>query len=176
MKEVVPNGGAAAAGIKEGDIIKKVEGIEIYDSPDLQEKIGRLSPGDKVQLSVLRDGQLKNISVTLKGDDSLGAAVKPALAGKPTGNTISKLGASLSPASAELKSKFGLKSGVVVTGIEPGKAFDSLDIPKGLVITTVNGKPVNSVKDVEAALPISKNGMTTISGVGQNGNNYTFSF
>eukprot|EP01132_Coremiostelium_polycephalum_P017989 gene17989-21478_t len=176
VKEVVPNGGAAAAGIKEGDIIKKVEGIEIYDSPDLQEKIGRLSPGDKVQLSVLRNGQLKNISVTLKGDDSLGAAVKPALAGKPTGSTIGKLGASLSPASAELKSKFGLKSGVVVTGIEPGKAFDSLDIPKGMVITTVNGKPVNNVKDVEAALPISKNGMTTISGVGQNGNNYTFSF
>jgi serine protease Do len=48
VSTVVPNGAAAVAGIKEGDIIKKVEGVEIYDSPDLQEKIGRLRPGDKV--------------------------------------------------------------------------------------------------------------------------------
>ncbi|WP_306413931.1 hypothetical protein [Pedobacter sp. V48] len=63
----------------------------------------------------------------------------------------------------------------MVTDIQEGKVFDSIDIPKGMLITTVNGKPVNSIKDVEDALPSSKNGMTTISGVGPNGN-YTFSF
>ena len=79
VNEVLPNSGAAAAGIQKGDIIKKVDGASIYDSPDLQEKIGRLSPGDKVQLTYSRNGQMKNATVTLKGENS---AAKP--------NTIAK--------------------------------------------------------------------------------------
>ena len=175
VSDVLPNGGGAAAGILKGDIIKKVEGIAIYDSPDLQEKIGRMSPGDKVQLTVLRNGALKDVNVTLKGDASVNLA-KATPAAKSTGTTISKLGAAFAPASAQVKAKYGVKNGVVVSSVEPGKAFDAMDLPKGLLIITVNGKTVNSAKDVEAALPTSKNGMTTISGVGPDGRNYTFQF
>ncbi|MBB5620189.1 Do/DeqQ family serine protease [Pedobacter cryoconitis] len=174
VNDVMPNGGGAAAGIKKGDIIKKVEGREVFASPDLQEKIGRMSPGDKVQLTISRDGKEQNVNVTLKGDESLNKA-KTVLAAKTTGTTMSKLGASFAPASPAIKAKFGAKNGVVVTAVEPGKAFDNLDIPKGLLVTSINGKPVNSAKDVEAALPTSKNGKTTVAGIGPNGN-YTFSF
>jgi serine protease Do len=174
VNDVMPNGGAAAAGIRKGDIIKKVEGREVFASPDLQEKIGRMSPGEKVQLTISRDGKEQNVNVTLKGDDSINKP-KTILAAKTTGITMSKLGATFAPASPEVKAKFGAKSGVVVTAVEPGKAFDNLDIPKGLLVTSINGKPVNSAKDVEAALPTSKNGKTTIAGIGPNGN-YTFSF
>src|SRR5690606_26427752 len=100
------------AGIKAGDIIKKVEGVEIYDSPDLQEKVGRLRPGDKVSLSVLKaDGSLKNIVVTLKPESKA-----PAVAARKevsTGITFDKLGASFAPASDALKAKLGIKDGVV---------------------------------------------------------------
>ncbi len=88
---------------------------------------------------------------------------------------MGKLGASFAPASPATKAKFGAKNGVIVTDVEPGKLFDSFDINKGLLITSVNGKPANSARDVEQALPTSKNGKTTISGIGPNGN-YTFSF
>lgn len=174
VNDVIPNGGGAAAGIRKGDIIKKVEGKEVFASPDLQEKIGRMSPGDKVLLTISRGGKEQNINVTLKGDASI---AKPAtvLAGRTTGATMGKLGASFAPASAATKAKFGAKNGVVVTAVEPGKLFDSFDINRGLLITSVNGKPVNSARDVEQALPTSKNGKTTISGIGPNGN-YTFSF
>ncbi|KIO75615.1 serine protease [Pedobacter lusitanus] len=174
VNDVMPNGGGAAAGIKKGDIIKKVEGKDVFASPDLQEKIGRMSPGDKVQLTISRDGKEQNVNVTLRGDESVNKA-KNLYAAKTTGTTMSKLGASFAPASPAVKAKFGAKNGVVVTAVEPGKAFDNLDIPKGLLVTSINGKPVNSAKDVEAALPTSKNGKTTVSGVGPNGN-YTFSF
>ena len=174
VNEVLPNGGGADAGIKKGDIIKKVEGVAIYDSPDLQEKIGRMSPGDKVKLTVLREGKLKDLTVTLKGDNSVNQP-KPELAAKTTGATIGKLGATFAPASDALKAKYGVKNGVVVTAVEAGKMFDSLDVPKGMLITTINGKAINSVKDIEDALPTSKNGMTTITGITENGK-YTFSF
>jgi len=173
VSEVLPNSGAAAAGLRKGDIIKKVGDVEIYDSPDLQEKIGRLSPGDKVQLTYLREGQLKNVNVTLKGETK--DVTKPAVAAnKPTGASFDRLGASFAPASAALKAKFGVKSGVIVTGIEQGKLFDAWEVPKGVVITSVNGQPVNSSKDVETALPNSRNGMTTITGVGPQGT-FTYS-
>jgi len=173
VNEVVPNGGAAQAGIKEGDIIKKVEGKEIYDSPDLQEKIGRLRPGDKVSLTVQKaDGALKNVVVTLKPESVLASSAKPAL---KTGATVAKLGASFEPASAAVKNKYGVKDGVVVTSVEPGKLFDYFDVTKGLLITKVNGKPVNSTDDVEKALETSANGKTTISGVGEHGT-FAFSF
>lgn len=172
VNEVLPGSGAAAAGIQKGDIIKKVDGSVIYDSPDLQEKIGRLSPGDKVQLTYLRNGAVKEAKVTLKGE---GVVNQNAVAKAESGISIDKLGASFAPASAQLKSKFGAKSGVVVTGVEEGKVFDSLEIPKGLLITAVNGRPVNTAKDVEAALPQSRNGVTTVSGVTAQGH-FTYRF
>ena len=180
VSSIVPNGAAEAAGIKEGDIIKKVEGVEIYDSPDLQEKIGRMRPGDKVSLGVLKtDGSMKNVVVTLKPES--GASLVAARAASknreniPTGTTVAKLGASFSPASAVIKSKYKTTSGVVVTYVEPGKLFDYFDVSKGLLITTINGKAVNSAADVEKALATSGNGKTTIAGFGENGA-YTFSF
>ncbi len=172
---VLPNGGAATAGIKEGDIIKKVEGIEIYDSPDLQEKIGRMRPGDKVALTLLRaDGSTKNVSVILKPESAVTLASSKTNEAA-TGTTINKLGASFAPASSAVKAKFGVTNGVVVTDVVPGKLFDYWDVSKGLLITTVNGKAVNSAADIEKALPSSPSGKTIIAGVNENGK-FTFSF
>ena len=174
VREVLPGGAAAAAGIKEGDIIKKVEGIAIYDSPDLQERIGRMSPGDKVALTVLKaDGSTKNINVTLKGESSVNIA--KADNSKSTGASISKLGASFAPATAAQKAKYGIKNGVVVTDVVPNQMFDYWGVKKGLIITKVNGANVNSAADIEKALPTSRDGKTTIAGVSDEGS-FTFSF
>lgn len=175
VSDVMPNGAAAAAGIKQGDIIKKVEGLAIYDSPDLQERIGRMSPGDKVALTVLKaDGSTKNVNVTLKGESSVALAATKS-DNKNTGASISKLGASFAPASDALKTKYGVKNGVVVTSVAPGQLFDYWGVKKGLVITKVNGIAVSSAADIEKALPTSRDGRTTISGVSEEGA-VTFSF
>lgn len=174
VRDVLPGGAAAAAGIKEGDIIKKVEGVAIYDSPDLQERIGRMSPGDKVALTVLKaDGSTKNVNVTLKGESSVTLAAKAD--NKSTGASISKLGASFAPATTAQKTKYGVKNGVVVTNVVPGQLFDYWGVKKGLLITKINGADVNSAADIEKALPTSRDGRTTISGVSDEGS-FTFSF
>ena len=174
VKDVVANGGAAAAGIKQGDVIKKVDGAIINDSPDLQEKIGRLNPGDKVKLTVLRDGALKDFSVTLKGESSVGLTASNAPAKSAE---VAQLGATFAPATAAQKSKLGISSGVVVTSVTTGKSFDNIGVEKGLVITNVNGVPVNNVGDVQKALPQTRNkmNMVSITGVSEQGK-FTFSF
>lgn len=174
VSDVSPNGAAAAAGIKPGDIIKKVDGAYIYDSPDLQERVGRLSPGDKVNLTVLKaNGDLKNVNVTLKSESSVAVASKPT--NKSTGASIGKLGATFERAPESLKAKYGVKNGVVVTRVVPGQLFDDWGVKKGLLITKVNGIDVNSPEDIEKALPTSRDGRTTISGVSDEGT-FTFSF
>lgn len=172
VNDVVAKGAAEAAGLKPGDVIKKVDGIVINDSPDLQERVGRLNPGDKVKLTVLRDGSLKDYTVTLKGEASI----------NPNANTaatksveVSKLGATFAPATPAQKSKLGINSGVVVTSVTTGKAFDNIGVEKGLIITKVNGQAVNSVTDVQKALPQTRNGMVYMSGVtGQGTFNFSF--
>ncbi|WP_461486366.1 trypsin-like peptidase domain-containing protein [Pedobacter sp.] len=175
VSDISPNGAAAAAGIKEGDIIKKVEGTPIYDSPDLQERIGRMSPGDKVALTVLKaDGSTKNVNVTLKGESSVMAAKKDTE--KATGVSLNKLGATFAPASAAQKEKFGIKSGVVVTNVVPGEEFDYYGIAKGSIIYKINGKEVSSAAELEKALATSRDGRTTISGFNPNGGTFVIQF
>jgi len=171
VSDVVPKGAAEAAGIKAGDIIKKVDGVAVFDSPDLQEKIGRLNPGDKVKLTILRDGALKDYNVTLKGESSVGVSTSNV----SKGVEVAKLGASFAPATQAQKSKYGIDNGVVVTSVTTGKAFDNIGVEKGLIITKVNGISVNSVADVQKALPQTKNNMVNISGVSNQGT-YNFSF
>ena len=47
---------AAEAGVQSGDVIIELNGTPVKDRRNLQLMVGRLSPGDKVSLKVLRDG------------------------------------------------------------------------------------------------------------------------
>ena len=172
VNDVVAKGGAEAAGLKSGDVIKKVDGVVINDSPDLQERVGRLNPGDKVKLTVLRDGALKDYMVTLRGEPAANSASSTA-ATKAV--EVSKLGATFAPATPAQKSKLGINSGVVVTSVTTGKAFDNIGVEKGLIITKVNGQPVSTVAEVQKALPQTRNGMINMSGVSAQGT-FNFSF
>ncbi|RZL12790.1 MAG: PDZ domain-containing protein [Pedobacter sp.] len=170
VNSVVPGSGAQQAGIQSGDVIKKINGVTIYDSPDLQEKIGRLSPGDKVALTIYRNGALKNVNVTLKGEE-----VTPVKAASTTVASVGALGATFSAVPEGVKSKYGIKGGVMVASVVPGKAFDDNGLAKGVIVTSVNGKVVNSTADVEAALSLSRNGMVLISAIeGNTMYNYRF--
>jgi S1-C subfamily serine protease len=62
---VVPGSPADSAGLQEGDIITKVDGTDIDQNHSLTGLLGRHQPGDKVTLSVVRDGHTKQIDVTL---------------------------------------------------------------------------------------------------------------
>lgn len=62
---VVSGGPADKAGIKGGDVITKVNGKDITDSNSLSSLLGSFKPGDKVSLTIYRDGKSSDVSVTL---------------------------------------------------------------------------------------------------------------
>ena len=175
VEDVVSGGGAEAAGLKEGDILKKVDGNDIYYSSDLQERVGRLRPGDKVQLSYLRDGQTKNVNVTLKGESSLTAAAKSNNSG--AAEAVKKnLGANFSPATAAQKSKYKINSGIVVTSVKAGGFFDQLEVPVGTIIVSINGQPISKTTDVEVAISMVKNNMASINAITPEGYQMRYQF
>jgi serine protease Do len=161
IDQIVPGGGAAQAGLQSGDIITRVEGVKAYETSDLEETVGRLHPGDKIHLTVLRGNEEKNFSVTLKAD-----APTPKLAvSKSAEELFNKFGASFVPLNAAQKAKFHVNSGVVVTQVRDGGLFDYTEVPVGSVITDINKQPISSIEDIDHALSNIKNGILTISGL-----------
>ena len=172
VNEVVPGGGAETAGIKKGDILTRVDGKNIYYSSDLQERVGRLRPGDKVQLTFLRDGKEKSANVTLKGESS----VKTAGTSGSAEAVKKNLGATFAPATQSQKSKYNIKSGLVVTKVESGGFFDQLELPAGTIIVSVNGMPVNKAEDIDVAISTGRNNMATINAITPEGYQMRYQF
>ncbi|MDF3078045.1 MAG: Do family serine endopeptidase [Sphingobacteriaceae bacterium] len=168
VSDVVPGSGAEAAGLRKGDIIVKADDNPVYSSADLQERVGRLRPGDKVKVGYLRDGKEYSSNITLKGEDSVKIASNNN-SNSGAGVSVSKLGASFSTLSPAQKQRYRVNSGVVVSGVRQGGLFDSYGIPKGLIITNINGKAIAKPDDVGAALSSSKDGLIRISGIGPDG-------
>lgn len=173
VDQVMTDGAADAAGIKKGDIIIKVDGKEIGSSSDLQEKVARLRPGDKVQLTVLRDGKERSMGVTLKGEESIKIAKNGS---QSAAEVFNKLGASFAPLNTQTKKKLGISSGMQIADVRSGGLFDQYDVPRGLIVTNINGKQVNSVDDIENALEASSNNMIRISGITSDGARLTMNF
>ncbi len=157
------DGGAAQkAGIKDGDVIIKVGNIDVNNVPQLQEQVGKFRPGDKVPVTVLREGRENVLDVTLRGREGTTVANT---APKTTG--MAALGAEFRSASAEELKALKLENGVKVTTVNGGK-FRSTGIKEGFIITRIDQEPVRTPADLEHLLT-SKRGGVLVEGVYPNG-------
>jgi len=166
VDDVMEGSGAEQAGIKKGDVITKVAGVNAYASSDLEEPVGRLQPGDKINLTVLHDGSEKNMSVTLKADVP---AEKVAATPKSAEELYNKLGASFAPLTVAQKARLHVNGGVMVTQVRRGGMFADFDMPVGSVITGINNQPINSVGDIDKAITNIHNGIVIIAGIDNDG-------
>jgi S1-C subfamily serine protease len=146
IADVVEGGAAQKAGVKKGDVVLKIEGEEVNSSSRLQEKIGEYRPGDKVTLTVNRDGKIREIETVLLSKEG-----EAKLTTAKANNTSEFLGMSLSNTSQADREKLGLKSGIKVEAMQDG-AFKKAGIPKGFIITHINNERVYSVRGAISVL------------------------
>lgn len=149
VQDVTENGSASAAGIKKGDVIHKVNGVMVNSVSSLQEEIGKYRPGDKVNLSIDRKGDAKELSVTLKGLDG---KLTTSMANKSELNSYK--GATFSNLSKEEKEKLGIKNGVKVESVGAGPFKGK--IQAGFVITKIDKQPIYSVQNLKSILEKSE--------------------
>ena len=141
------NSGAQDAGLKAGDIITKIDQMEITDFADLSVSIGSKRPGDKVQVTYLRNGKENVTTVTLK-DQNGGTTARS----KADLSVIEKIGAEFEPLNDRFKTEYGLNSGVVTKNVTEGSEMAKIGVVDDYIVIEINGKPVNSQKDVEKLL------------------------
>jgi serine protease Do len=172
INEVVEGGAAQKAGLRKGDVLTKLDGKTIFASPDLQEKVYRMRPGDKVNLTYKRDGKEREVTVTLQEEskDQLVASTN-----RSATSIYNKLGAGFTAASDDKKEELGIKSGVVVGQVNRGGLLDRLNVTSGMVITHINDIPVNNITEIEKALEKSKQNMIKLTVVPRKNSEMTFS-
>ena len=133
---IIENGGAAAAGLKKGDIITAVNSQPVSNQPQMQEQIARYQPGDNVSITYLRDGKSLTASVKLS----------------KTEGTPKLLGGSYRQLTAKEMKDFNVDGGLVVTDLGRGLLAKQTRMHKGFVITGVNDDRIRSVDDLQKAL------------------------
>ena len=141
----VERGSAAErAGLKSGDIVRKVNGQPIIGSGDLPGMLAVSKPGDKVTLDVWRDGKIVRLNATLaNANDRAQPSEDEAIAAADKG---AKLGLVLRPLEPIERRQSGIASGLVIE--DARGAAELAGVAPGDVLLSVNGKPVNSVDQV----------------------------
>ena len=143
---------AAAAGLKDGDVITAVNGEAVADSHDLARKIAALGPKKDADLTFVRNGATQTVKVQLGSlsDGRQASADTPEQGGK---DALAKLGMTLEPATAV---EGAGKTGVVVADVDPDGAAAQKGLQTGDVILAVAGKAVSRPSEVAAAIDSAK--------------------
>lgn len=150
VTEVTPGSPAAKAGIERGDIILDLNGQPVNTPEDLSVHIAELAPASLVHLKVSRNGQTRDVDVTLDELSETASAstgtesVTKALQGVQVQNLTASIARDLGiPASTP---------GVVVSSVDPSSAAAAADLERGDIIQEVNRKPVRNVAEYNTAL------------------------
>ena len=170
VEQVGEDSGADLAGIESGDIIISVNGKETTTSPRLQEIIAGKRPGDKVMVTVNRNGKEKELEVILKNSEGGTNVIK-----KEKKEVFNLLGADFENLNKELAKKLELDGGVQVAKLYPGKIKKETQMREGFIITHIDGKRVNDIEDVADILENKKGGVM-IEGVYEDGSKYYYAF
>ncbi|WP_432714649.1 trypsin-like peptidase domain-containing protein [Pedobacter sp.] len=171
ITQIQSNSAAALAGLKEGDIIQRIDGQQLNSSSEFSERIARHGPGDKVNITYLRKGKSNQTVATLKAEPN--AAEQSTMSLK---EIYQKLGARFSPLTPKLKEHFQLNNGVLVTEVAPTGLFAQLGIPPGTIIALINGREVSSAEDIEKAFLDARNGQVKILAIAPDGSRVAFNF
>ncbi|MGN6533462.1 MAG: trypsin-like peptidase domain-containing protein [Ginsengibacter sp.] len=156
ITNLVKDGAAAQGGMQVGDIIRKINGVSINSGSELQEQLSNFKPGDKISVTVSRNGNEKTMNVILKNNAGNYDIVKAT-------TMLDKLGADLQTLDPQRAKSLGLNGGVVVKKINEGALNDQTRMRDGFIITKVNGKEVKTLDDLRNL--IGNQTDITISGV-----------
>lgn len=151
---------AKDAGVQKGDVITKVDQVKVASVAELQEQIARHRPGDKVVLTVNREGKEVALSTTLKNKEG-----KAEVAKADRKEIFDVLGAEFSDLSEKEKKAAKVTEGVKVKSVfAGGKLKTQTDMKDGFIITKVDKQPVKSAKELAAVLE-KKTGGVMLEGV-----------
>jgi len=133
VADVTAQSGAEKAGIKTGDIIKKVDNIEISKFSDLSGYLKTKRPNDVVNVEIIRNDEIKTLPVALSKTDIL---------------TVNFINMELKNLSEERKVENDISYGVEVIENNNDWLSENLGISSNYIITDINDIKINNIEDI----------------------------
>ena len=164
----VKDGPAAKAGIKEGDIIREIDGKRTDDSSELSTIVAELVPGKSVPLKYLRDGKEHTTQITIgdrariiKEDDTGEQEAGPG--GEDETGRV-KLGISVQSVTPQQAKDYDVKpdQGVIVTNVQSGSVAEDAGLMRNDLILEVNRQPIRSPQDLRDSTSRLKSGQDVV--------------
>jgi serine protease Do len=159
VAQIDPDTPAAKAGVKQGDVILKVNGQQVDSANALRLRISQTPPGSTVKLEVSRDGKVQDIDVTL-GTLPEGTADNAAPAQQTQPNSGGLKGVQVQALTSDLAQRMQVPSGVhgvVITSVDPDSTAAAANLDRGSVIEEINHKPITSVDSYRQAISAAGN-------------------
>ena len=145
--QVLPNGPAAQAGMKDGDIVKGFDGRSIKSSRELVDVVGRTKVGRQAPVEILRDGKRLVLNVGVGERPSEVELVQGGAGESWRGVRVAEL-------TPQLAQQFGLNpatTGVIVTEVEPDSPATDAGLQPGDLINEINRTRIESLEDYRQA-------------------------
>jgi serine protease Do len=153
VSQVAPGSPAASAGLQPGDVIQRIDGQPTVQAGALSARVAQAVPGERIALSVWRQGKALDLTATLgKADD--GAGVRQATAGdgdEAAGGA--RLGLALRPLQPAERAQAKLDHGLLVQDARGAAA--RAGVAAGDVVLAINGQPVDNVDTLKKVLAAS---------------------
>jgi serine protease Do len=143
VADVTKNSAAEKAGLKQGDIILKLNSQPVENISTFRNAIALMQPGAKATLTVLRDK--KSIDVPIEVGSYSEKQEEVASAEKEA----NRFGLQVETLTPELAKRFSIRdeSGVVITQVDPRSPFALVGVKKGAIILSVNQQNVDKAED-----------------------------
>ncbi len=148
VAEVLEDGAAAAAGLKEGDVIIKLGDKKITKMSELQEATTKYSPGEKSTVTFIRDKKEKTAPITFRNSKGTTKVVQS--------QKLDVLGAEFKELTDGQKKDLNLTYGVQVSKLSAGLLKDA-GIPEKFIILKANNQNVKTVADLEKIFKSAQN-------------------
>ena len=141
VASVVPDGAAERAGISEGDVITAIDGVELENALALSTIIGSKQPGDKIDLTINREGSIKEFSVKLGASDDSPEVEEEIVKEAPVSEMLGFQYQSLTPEMIRQYRLENVSSGVLITSVDQSSdAFREAGIRDGQIILEADRK------------------------------------
>jgi len=151
VQEVSEGGPAESAGLQQEDVIVAIDGETIGYVSQLQGKVAMYRPGDRVTVTIYRDGREQDITVRL-GEAPINTQVAAAPVAEP--DMVERLGIGVQELTAELarELQFAEAGGVVISEVQRGSPAFRRGIGIGARLLEINDVPIREVADVGRVL------------------------
>jgi serine protease Do len=142
--DVLPDSPAEKAGLKKGDVIRRFDGKEIKNITELLKAVSRIEVGKKVKAGIIRSKKKMNVEVEIGERPSEIEEFTEIAAGTWRGLEVREI-------TPEAAREYGLdrRTGVVISGVEPGSPADSVGLQAGMVIDEINQKAIRNTGDYQ---------------------------